>query len=74
MIVHRLLPDGGFVAGDTDTGETSYAYPTSESATRAKRHAELIAAEMVKRANAAASWIPLHIAQPYNARNWATLS
>jgi hypothetical protein len=36
MIVFNLLPDGGFVAGDTRTRFTAYAYPTSENARTAK--------------------------------------
>lgn len=36
MIKYRMLPDGGFVVGDTETGNASYAYPTSISAEGAK--------------------------------------
>jgi len=74
MIVHRLLDCGAFVAGDTDTGETSYAYPTSDHARRAKRYPDLVAREMIKRANASASFMPSDISGPYNARQWASLS
>lgn len=53
MILFYLDPQGGFTCGDTETGRTAYAYPTSPHADRAKRP-ELrarTAATMVKREN-----------------------
>jgi hypothetical protein len=52
MIKFKLLADGGFVAGDTETNKTSYAYPTSTYATLARRMPERTAADMIKSANA----------------------
>ena len=37
MIVHAMLTDGGFVAGNTTTGLTFYAPPKSTYALRAKK-------------------------------------
>lgn len=37
MIAYRLLEDGGFVCGCTETGATIYAYPSSTLASQAKR-------------------------------------
>ena len=48
MIVYRMFEDGGFVAGDTATERTSYAYPTSTHAIDAKRNPAKVAAEMVE--------------------------
>jgi hypothetical protein len=39
-IVWKILEDGSFVIGDRASGITSYAYPTSPSAERAKRLAK----------------------------------
>jgi hypothetical protein len=73
MIVYRTLDDGGFVAGDTATERTSYAYPTSTYATMAKRHAERTAAEMMTSEN-----IHRHgNGAPFgdhDARNWVRLN
>jgi len=71
MIVYELLTDGGFVAGDTETGFTSYAYPTSSHATMAKRQASRVAAEMVKSANAFGDIVGR---SDYDARNWHKLA
>jgi len=70
MIVYELLADGGFVAGDTDTGFTAYAYPTSSHATMAKRQASRIAAEMVASANRFGA---VAGRGDYDARNWRKL-
>jgi hypothetical protein len=72
VILYRILPDGGFVAGDTDTRRTAYAYPKSGLAFRAKLQAAKVAAEMVSAANAEA--IPDHIRIPYDAANWGSLA
>ncbi|NUB25743.1 hypothetical protein [Azospirillum brasilense] len=46
-ILFMRTPEGGFLAGDTETGLTSYAFPTSTHATRARKHPAKIAAEMM---------------------------
>ncbi|MCW2242223.1 hypothetical protein [Azospirillum canadense] len=46
-ILYMHTPEGGFLAGDTETGLTSYAYPTSSDATKAKRNPAKVAAEMM---------------------------
>lgn len=46
-IIHKFDQSGGFAAGDTDTGLTSFAYPSSTHATDAKRNADKVAAEMM---------------------------
>ncbi|UKJ74527.1 hypothetical protein [Azospirillum brasilense] len=46
-ILFMHTPEGGFLAGDTETGLTSYAYPTSTHATRARNHPGKVAAEMM---------------------------
>jgi hypothetical protein len=51
MIVFKLESDGGFIAGDTKTRVASYAYPTSEYATLARKMPATIAHEMMARAN-----------------------
>lgn len=49
MIVWKLKADGAFVAADTATGFTAYAYPTSASATQAKRAPYKVAVDMMRR-------------------------
>jgi len=71
MIVHRLLPDGGFVAGGVETGFTSYAYPTSPNAVQAKRNPDRTAEKMM-----AEEKPYLHASdstKEYDARNWELL-
>ena len=48
MIVYRILPDGGFVCGDTTTLVTVYAYPTSECAEGAKKNPQMTADIMLE--------------------------
>ena len=45
-ILYHRYPDGGFLAGDTDTGRASYAYPSSPHATRARLAPDLTARKM----------------------------
>ena len=68
MIVHTMLADGGFVAGDTVSRLTCYAYPSSTSATRAKKAPYTIAKEMVAGERASSN------RADYDARNWARLN
>ena len=73
MIVYRMLDDGGFVAGDTATERTSYAYPTSTYATQAKRHPDRVAAEKMTAENIHRYGNPA-IFVDYDARNWSLLN
>lgn len=73
MIVFRLEPDGGFVAGDTETRRTSYAYPSSPNATLARKLPERIAGEMIASANRFAASCPNAQIEEYDARMWASL-
>ena len=47
---------GGFLAGDTDTGRTAYAYVTSTHAVKAKRHPDKVAQKMMVSENALGEW------------------
>ena len=53
-ILYKICEDGAFVAGDTESGLTSYAYPTSTHADDARRNArkpvclERLARDMLK--------------------------
>lgn len=52
MIVFKLTNDGAFLAGDTETGRTAYAYPTSDHAFAARKHPQKVANEMMRNENA----------------------
>lgn len=70
-IVFKLLPDGGFVAGDTESRMTSYAYPTSPLAKVARHSPKTVAEEMLARE------MPFFRVAPsileYDQRNWIIL-
>lgn len=73
MVRFKMQSDGGFAAYDAGTGNASYAYPTSEHATIARRLPERIAAEMVASANRFAAscdvaWRERLALDDYNAR------
>lgn len=74
MIVYNLLPDGGFVCGDTQTRATSYAYPSSIHAVSARKRPAKVAIEMIEQAN---DWLNAHdvcsTTANYNLRNWNEL-
>jgi hypothetical protein len=72
MILHKRLDDGAFVAGDTVSGRTCYAYPTSEHARKARRGASAVAEKMMVAENALGAWRDQN-AKDYDARNWARL-
>jgi hypothetical protein len=72
MIVYNLLPDGGFVCGDTETRRTSYAYPSSPHADAAKRKPAKVALEMMARENAC-TFAASPLCASYNVRNWNEL-
>jgi hypothetical protein len=44
----RMMPDGGFVCGDTVSRVTAYAYPTSCNARAAVRKPDGVAMEMLR--------------------------
>ena len=71
MIVYRMLDDGAFIAGDTATERTSYAYPTSTYATQARRDADRIAAKMMAQENKGGR---AACVADYDARNWKRLN
>lgn len=73
MIIHQIDTQGGFTVGDTVTGHTAYAYPSSEHATKALRSASKVAAEMVKQANEINPQLPRDLVERANARNWMNL-
>jgi hypothetical protein len=68
-IIHKLLDDGGFVVGDTETCWTAYAYPTSHFAETARKSPEKVAVEMLREQGEA--WI--NIRDYYDKRNWELL-
>lgn len=71
-IVFVLDAQGGFTVGDTLTGRTSYAYPTSEHATAAKKNPHKVAAKMIAN-DALTTRIP-RIHDDYDRINWLTLN
>lgn len=70
--VFKMLPDGGFVAGDTDSRLTSYAYPSSPHAIVAKKHARLVAEDMLGSESVWMRKVPA-VAE-YDTRNWKMLT
>jgi hypothetical protein len=50
-ILYKLDAQGGFTCGDTETGRTAYAYPTSISADDAKHDPLRVARRMMKHEN-----------------------
>jgi hypothetical protein len=72
MLKFNHTPDGAFVAGDTTTGITCYAYPTSEHATKAKKNPLKVAEAMIL-----GEMLSLHESadgKDYDARNWAQIA
>lgn len=80
--VFRLMPDGGFVAGNKANGVTGYAYPGSFNAAAAKKHINAgergrgmlhnIIADMVRDRTPEEVMYP-HLVEEYDARNWERL-
>lgn len=71
MIVYSLLPDGGFVCGDTESRLTSYAYPSSINALAAKKYPQAVAILMVA---GESEWTREgNFAKEYDNRNWVKL-
>ena len=65
MVIYKFLENGAFVAGDTLTRITGYAYQTSINARLARQNPLKIASEMVRQQNGYQ-----HILDEYNAQNW----
>ena len=72
-IVFAFDDDGGFIAGDTATGRTSYAYPTSHYATCAKRAAMRTAILMMRQENESGEWRDGTDGKRYDSKNWSYL-
>ena len=70
-IVHTFDKDGAFIAGDTETGKTCYAYPSSDHANAAKRRAAKVAKEMMDWENRLHT-VPV-IRVDYDQRHWLVL-
>lgn len=74
MAIHyKLLPDGGFVAGDDVSGLTSYAYPSSVYADSARRRPLTVAKQMLAGEALTPYTRNVEAVREYDARNWATL-
>lgn len=70
MIKFNFTNEGGFVAGDTDTGHTSYAYPASIHAKQAKREPAKVAAEMMAGVHQTNPYCYPEVVKTYDAHNW----
>ena len=71
-IVFRMMPDGGFVAGDRDSEMTSYAYPSSPHALVAKKHPKAVAEDMLASERMDYRKIPAIL--EYDAANWRKIA
>jgi len=71
-IVWKICEDGSFVAGDTVTGVTSYAYPTSLRVAHAKRNPEREAKEMLANERKEDHETPYGL--QYDKHNWERLN
>lgn len=69
-LVYKMLADGGFVVGDTETRLTGYAYPTSTNATLARKSPDRAATDIMSRQFPTT----MHDRSDYDARNWVRLS
>lgn len=72
MIVYKMLPDGGFVAGDMASQLTSYAYPSSPHALVAKKHPKAVAEDML--GSERADYRKLDAVKDYDRKNWELLN
>lgn len=73
MIVHRMMPDGAFIAGDTETKLTDYILPDSPIARAAQVNPEMTAEILTGITSR------LHLLEKYggdvkNRRNWELLN
>ena len=73
MNTHHMDDRGGFTCGDTETGHTAYAYPSSDHAVAAKRDPARVAVEMLRHANYISPLLPADIVARGNTRNSRTL-
>lgn len=71
-IIHKFDAAGGFTAGDTVTGNTCYAYPTSTHAVTARRRELTVARVMMEQENAFRA-STLIAREDYDYRNWREL-
>lgn len=69
-LIHLLDGDGGFTVGDTNTGTTLYAYPTSPRASQARRNPVGVATTMQTDAN---TWGVRENDVGYHRHNWQRL-
>ncbi len=70
MIVHRMMPDGAFVAGDTESRVTFLAAPDTEMAYAAKVSPQMVAVAMV----ASEEYFRKSLSHEYDPRNWELLN
>ena len=69
-IIHMHDKDGAFVAGDTQTGVTSYSYPSSANAAQATRAGAKVAEAVLS----AQVRFGLYDERSYDLRNWNRLA
>jgi hypothetical protein len=69
-LLGRFDRSGGFMVGDTETGATAYAYPTSPWAVMAKRSPAEVARSMAERANVYGTHMTRHVEAEFHRRNW----
>jgi len=72
-IVFKLDPAGGFVVGDTETRQTTYAHPRSPYAEDAVGAPGEVAARMAATANTNPVMLPPDFLVRYNEANWSRL-
>lgn len=70
-VIFKMLPDGGFIAGDTDSRLTSYAYPSSPHAIVAKKYPRTVAEDILGAEKL--HYRQLDSVKEYDARNWKIL-
>lgn len=69
--VFAMLLDGAFVAGDQDSGMTSYAYPNSPHANVAKQHPRAVAEDMLSSERMSYRSVPM--VKEHDLANWRRL-
>ena len=72
MIVFFLLPDGGFVCGNTESRVTSYAYPSSPYANCAINAPKTAAIRMLE--DESANLRMNQAVRKYDTRNWRLMA
>lgn len=71
-IVYKILPDGGFVAGYTESKVTSYAYPSSAHASKARKAPAKVADQMIR---FEIPWAhESELGKEYDRKNWEILN